>query len=580
MDAEEHDTRACEVSEADARAELDRLLSDPRFHATDRAKAILGYIAEQGLSGRAEGVKAYSIAIDVLGRTSSFDASLDPIVRIEVSRLRTALSQYYEAYGSPRGIMIDLPKGRYVTIFSASSLPEYEIGGEAAEAETARRELEEYIGPLRTSRSKRSPVAGWQAWAAIAAVLGMGTALMWGMSEIAPAITVRPAVSVEMVAADAAWSGEANATREMLLTALTQFRTLTVTEALPSDRLQFAAHRSSDANAYRIEMKYYGDGNDRSIWWQIANLATGEVLRSGVEREDTAGKSPAAVSMNLAASLARRFASSDSVINNAETYGSAAGSLGNACVLRAERALEDRDSAVIARSMDCLERTIAKSPDDADAGATLARALLTGEEGVIDQATLARSYKLANRSVSLAPRSDRAQVALMMTQFAAGWNTAAIDTGNRAMSLNPNNPDVGATLATVLFASGYFDAGVSLARDAGRNVDTVPGDAVIVLALDAYRRSDWSEASLLAEQVHRGDYVLKVLRIAALAQLGSSQAAPRLAAMQNQDPDFIRLFHQRMEQRHYHPSITAKLKDGLTKAGADFKAADRLASAS
>ncbi|MFC5755643.1 hypothetical protein [Rhizobium sp. GCM10022189] len=579
MDAEERDTRACEVSEVDARAELDRLLSDPRFHATERARAILRYISEQGFRGHSQGVKAYSIAIDVLGRPSNFDGSLDPIVRIEVGRLRTALGQYYEAYRAPGGIVIDLPKGRYVTVFSVSSSPDCEMGGEVGTEPAGIDERAANGDPVAPSTGRTFPVAGRRAWMAIAVVCFAATAAVWALFEYNVPLTMRPTASVEMTAADPAWSGEADATRSMLLTALTQFRTLTVMGASSTNSTQFSARRAYDTNAYRIEMKYYGDGDDRSVWWQIAKMATGEVLRSGVEREDAAGRSSTAVSMALAASLARRFASSGSVVNEAEIQESASPSLGNVCVLRAERALDDGDAIAISKSADCLERTTANHPGDADAGATLARILLAEKVGAVDQGTLTRSYELASRSVSLAPRSDRAQVALMTAQFAAGWIKAAIDTGNRAMSINPNNPEISAKLAAVLFSAGYFDASVSLARDAQRNVDKAPGDAVVVLALDAYRRSDWSEASLLAEQVHGGDYVIKVLKIAALAQLDSNQAASRLAVMAQHDPEFIRMFHEMMASRRYQPAIAASLEDGLAKAGANLDTTGSLASA-
>ena len=122
MGAEVHYARASEVPLSEARAELERILSDPRFHATERQRAILRYLAERRFAGCEEGVKAYSIALDVLGRASNFDASNDPIVRIEVSRLRSSVENYYEAFGAERDVTIHIPKGTYVTLFPRSHL--------------------------------------------------------------------------------------------------------------------------------------------------------------------------------------------------------------------------------------------------------------------------------------------------------------------------------------------------------------------------------------------------------------------------------------------------------------------------
>ena len=57
------------------------------------------------------------IAIEVLGRASSFDSRTDPIVRVEAGRLRDRLSSYYEADGQADPVLISLPKGGYVPEF-------------------------------------------------------------------------------------------------------------------------------------------------------------------------------------------------------------------------------------------------------------------------------------------------------------------------------------------------------------------------------------------------------------------------------------------------------------------------------
>jgi hypothetical protein len=155
----------------------------------------------------------------------------------------------------------------------------------------------------------------------------------------------------------------------------------------------------------------------------------------------------------------------------------------------------------------------------------------------------------------------------MLAQFYSGRTDAAISAGNRALVLNPNNPEVSAKLAMVLFSAGYWDAGVSLAQDAGRSVDAVPRDAVLVLALDAYRRGDWAETSLLAEQVNGNDFVIRVLRAAALGQLGSDQAAARLDDAGRSAPEFETTLREEMARRRFEPALSASIKEGLTKAG-------------
>jgi len=566
MGAEVHDARTCEVSLSEARAELERILSDPRFHATERQRAILRYLAERRFAGCEEGVKAYSIALDVLGRASNFDASNDPIVRIEVSRLRSSVENYYEAFGAEQNVTIHIPKGTYVTLFPRSLVP-YEHDEEEVALESNLPETPDDVpvaveGPAAVSSSGRPLMIHTGMALLLCAAIAAGVVIYASK----PSLTVRPSVALSMDAVDTRMQGEASQTRDMLLTALTQFQTLTVAKA------GYAGVRAQKATgrAYEIDMKYYGDGDLRSVWWQIVDSQSGDLLKSGLETIAIDGKSPAATRQEIVDVLARRFAATRGAINNIETHASSAESIGNACVLRAEYQLDDGSSDNMAAVRSCLERTLAVDPSNSDAEALLARVLIAPEAAAGDAAVRGRALDLANRAVSIAPMSDRAYVALMMTQFADGRVDAALQAGNRAISVNPSNPDSVAKLASVLFSAGYFDAGVAMAQDAGRVVDIVPRDAMLVLALDAYRRGEWSEASLLAEQVNCADFVVRALRAAALGQLGSDQAKQRLADVRGRDPDFERTLRQKLEARRFQPLLSAEIQDGLTKAGAVF----------
>jgi hypothetical protein len=99
--------------------ELSRLLNDPAFQASMRNKQFLRFVVEETLAGRGHRIKSYSIAVDVFGRPADFDSAVDPIVRIEASRLRASLAKYYERPDVTAKIKIRLPTGRYVPEFSA-----------------------------------------------------------------------------------------------------------------------------------------------------------------------------------------------------------------------------------------------------------------------------------------------------------------------------------------------------------------------------------------------------------------------------------------------------------------------------
>ncbi|MCV9965233.1 hypothetical protein OIU34_25475 [Pararhizobium sp. BT-229] len=562
--------RPDEVSVAEAKAELERLLSDARFHGTERTRSLLSYLAERRFDGDGDSVKAYTLALDILGRASDFDSTLDPIVRIEMSRLRASLAQYYEAFGSDCNVSISIPKGRYVAVFDRM-----DGAGPAFEDETPQlASIPELIPLLHNEKGGYKP-AWLPATFAILAGVALVGAVSWYVTR--PDFTDKPVVAITMSAADNRLAGEASLTRDLLLTALTQFQTLTIAGQPLQGPSLVRSLRPPSTNAYQIDLKYYGDGGERSVWWQIVDTKSGDLARSGLERVMTEGKTAVSVREELVSDMSRRFAATRALINNIETRSSADGALGNACVLRAEYELDDGGEDDLAAVAACLEKTIAIQPSNPDANATLSRVIAATTEGRTNPEAMARSLALANRAVSLAPMSDRAHIALMTAQFNSGRIEAAIRSGNRALALNANNPDVAAKAAMVLFSSGFWDAGVSLAQEAGRSVDAVPRDATLVLALDAYRRSEWSEASLLAEQINCSDFVVRALRAASLAQLGSGQTERRLSEVRKQNPDFETTFSNDMALRRLPPILTGSIAEGLNKAGAHIEASNSVA---
>ena len=109
---------------------LGEIVGSRAFEASERNKRFLRFVVTEALAGRADQIKAYTIATAVFGRDASFDPQADPIIRIEASRLRRALEHYYLTAGRDAAIRIDIPKGSYVPVFvstdAASAQPDRE----------------------------------------------------------------------------------------------------------------------------------------------------------------------------------------------------------------------------------------------------------------------------------------------------------------------------------------------------------------------------------------------------------------------------------------------------------------------
>lgn len=78
-----------------------------------RQHDILKYLLDEAEFGRTHRIKAYSIAIDVLGRDEGFDNNTDSIVRVEMHRLRKNLTTFNSGANT---FTLEIPKATYKII--------------------------------------------------------------------------------------------------------------------------------------------------------------------------------------------------------------------------------------------------------------------------------------------------------------------------------------------------------------------------------------------------------------------------------------------------------------------------------
>ena len=74
-------------------------------------------MVEETLAGRTEGLKEYSLGLQVFHRPPEYDPRTDAIVRVQASLLRKRLAAYYAHEGMGSDLRIELPRGGYVPSF-------------------------------------------------------------------------------------------------------------------------------------------------------------------------------------------------------------------------------------------------------------------------------------------------------------------------------------------------------------------------------------------------------------------------------------------------------------------------------
>jgi adenylate cyclase len=120
--AREADVRE-DPAAAEVRRELERILASPDFRSSRRNADFLRFVVEEVLAGRGERIKAYTIAVQLLGRAEDFDPVADSVVRTQAGRVRRALERYYLTDGASDPLQICIPSGTYRPAFSAAGPP-------------------------------------------------------------------------------------------------------------------------------------------------------------------------------------------------------------------------------------------------------------------------------------------------------------------------------------------------------------------------------------------------------------------------------------------------------------------------
>jgi len=106
------------VLEAEAtHAQIQRILQSKAFRSSEVHRNLLVYLAEKSLEGAADGLKEYTVGLDVFSKPASFDPRQESAVRMHVGRLRQKLAEYYRTEGAADALIVDLPKGGFKMTF-------------------------------------------------------------------------------------------------------------------------------------------------------------------------------------------------------------------------------------------------------------------------------------------------------------------------------------------------------------------------------------------------------------------------------------------------------------------------------
>ncbi|WP_050602427.1 tetratricopeptide repeat protein [Ruegeria sp. 6PALISEP08] len=117
-DSETQQTDMRSASTAEIETALKHVLQSDEFRGSSRMQSFLTYVVKEALSGRAENIRAKTIAMDVYGYDVDDLSKREGVVRVDAGRVRRKLDAYYERNGTSDPVIISLPIGSYAPEFT------------------------------------------------------------------------------------------------------------------------------------------------------------------------------------------------------------------------------------------------------------------------------------------------------------------------------------------------------------------------------------------------------------------------------------------------------------------------------
>ncbi|ASY71574.1 integral membrane protein [Sinorhizobium fredii] len=568
-------------SEAEIRAELDRIQSSPEFNVPERARKFLVYVVEEAVADRADRIKAYSIAMEVFGRDASFDAQTDPVVRIEAGRLRRALERYYFTAGENDPLVVTIPKGAYVPVFT-------------------RRDRSTSLPPIDSVQKEpvipsRSGMRQWILWGLVAVtgillVLSFGGLLRFNRTEEGSVVSAYQAgratpnvprllvTPFEDLSDNERSAIVARGLTDKVIEHIAKFKEIVVvTQRQPAATGEFHSE-STPAARYVLAGGVRIDGDKLRLTARLVNQSDGSIAWADSYSENLRVSELMDLETNVARAVATAVAQPYGIIFR--TDASHAANLppddwqAYECTLAYYGYRADLTPRTHASVQGCLKRAVERFPGYATAWALLSLTYLDEFRfryrlNPPSPPPLELAFGAARRAVELDPQNVRGLQAEMLTFFFRGDVDTALAIGARAFSINPNDPELSAEYGFRLALSGEWESGCDLVADAVSRNPGPLGYFETSLALCAYMQQDYAAADQLIRAADvQANPIFHFVVAAISGQLGkTAEAARERRWIEANAADLLSNVRREVAMRIYRPEDQAHFISGLVKAG-------------
>jgi len=534
----------------EVRAAAERIIASDVFSRSPQLGAFLHFIVDAVLQGKGDRIKAYTIGVEVLRRDSRFDPQLDPIVRVEATRLRRAIERYYTGSGARDPIIIDLPRGSYVPTFRWA---------DAAGS---------HIEPVKN--------AAWLGWHVLhqpptfASIVAIATLAVLALAGVVVYERRGPGIHLAGIEARGVDAGSASplpVSNGMPTIQIEPLRTIGTPPAqglLPEHlhaKISDAFARFDTINVssiaarkadYRLAGTLEYSGGVTNAWFTLNSTAEGKVVWSRTfEHLQGAGEGGAtgdAIVIALTNSLLQSYGVIRSR-DHARQLGSNSGDPRYRCILEAADAMRTGDRRTHDAARDCLEQLTMADPSFGVGLIFLSMMYsrefqLEYEPRASDPPALDRALRTVRQAIALHPEDSRAYLALMVIQFNRRDLAAALAAGEKSVTLNKYDMLALGEYGGRLIFAGDIENGMKKLREAGAHGAVRPAWHHIYMFVGSYVDGDMVEAVRHAKDIPNDNSALgQVARMLAAKAEGNQaelhRAIERLSAVAprwRQDP--------------------------------------------
>ena len=525
--------------------QLRRILASEDFQASARLKRLLEFLVLETLEGRGDDLKAYTIALAVFGRDSSFDPQVDPTVRVEAGKLRSKLERYYYI-NNDDPIRIDVPKGRYVPSFTANAGLEVSTEGPEIEIETR--------GMAQRGNEAVSNTPS-------VAVL--------------PFVNIGNNIEIEYFA---------EGLTEEITVSLTRFDDLIIANSYTSRQFKSAPQDIMEvARILGVRFVLHGSvqigGNALRVFATLTDAATGSNLWAEKFEGQLAAEELFSIQDEITQHVVARLADNYGFIKRTLLKESSIKRTDDLevydAILRYGQWAASFNPELFTRARAALERAVTIEPDYALPVAMLSDMYSSDYQQGYDQVDkpLENAVRLANRALDLDANCQTAYWALAQYYFLKRELGQFEYVAKKILPLNPVNPYMNVSVGLLTAMAGDLEGGLELMHKAVQLNPYSPRWYRIVPYMIAYKRGDYEAALAEALQLNIPSCLWDpMLRAAAYGRLGRrEEGRAALAELLAVQPSFAADRLRFMRALLFSDETVGEISTGLAAAGLEFQ---------